>query len=646
MHNSSTTLRLAQALILLSLAWLPAWANDIIPVEAFASPPDISYVRLSPNGKNLAFLLRVSGDDVHGTAVRIFNTETGEVKDLAAAKADEFRVNRILWANDEQLLMSAVFPAVRDGTPTTETRLIVFDIETGEDRSVLSKRYLRKHDFIPQIQDDIVDLLPSDEDHILLAGRFTYYNESRLLKINLRSGKVTVVVHDEPYVYSWATDEQERVRLAYWREGTEYRIKHKALDSRTWDTLWQFEAFSDDEVWPMGFGKDPNTLYVSAYHEGRRAIFKVQLTDPELRKELVFSHPKYDADGSLVYSKVTGDVIGTRFSADGGLTFWDPAYKAFQESIDLSLPNTSNYIYDMSSDERRYLLHAASDTDAGMYYIGDRDKNQATPIARRYAALDPRLMAEKKKISYRARDGLEIEGFLTLPNGEKELRLPAIVFPHGGPISADDSGFDYWTQFFANRGFAVLQMNFRGSGGYGFDFMVSGLKAWGLEMQNDVEDGTRWLIEEGIADPDRICVVGASYGGYAALMEAARNPDLYRCAVSFAGVTDVAYLVRKSRRYSNSEIVEQQIGRDLGALRQRSPLHVADDIEIPVLLGHGTDDRSVRIEHGRRINKALEDGDKDVTYLEFEGGDHYLSNEQHRLQFFEAMDEFLGTHTK
>ena len=280
----------------------------------------------------------------------------------------------------------------------------------------------------------------------------------------------------------------------------------------------------------MGFGNDPNTLYVSAYHEGRAAIFKVDLTDPDLNRELVFSHPKYDADSSLVYSAVTNDVIGTRFSTGGGYTFFDEEYQNLQKSIDMSLPNTNNVFFDFSDDERFYVLSASSDTDPGRYFIGDRQNNSAKPFSRRYLNLDPNLMSEKVVIRYEARDGLEIEGLLTMPKGEHQKPVPAIVFPHGGPISFDGGGFDYWTQYFASRGYAVLQMNFRGSSGYGYEFMAAGLQAWGLEMQNDVEDGTRWLIEQGIADPEKICVVGGSYGGYAALMEAARNPDLYQCA--------------------------------------------------------------------------------------------------------------------
>ena len=278
------------------------------------------------------------------------------------------------------------------------------------------------------------------------------------------------------------------------------------------------------------------------------------------------------------------------------------------------------------------------------YLVGDRDKKSLLVFSERYPSLPMDQMAEKKIISYAARDGLEIEGYLTVPLRHEDGAIPAIIFPHGGPISYDGGGFDYWTQYFASRGYAVLQMNFRGSSGYGFEFMASGLQAWGLEMQNDVEDGTRWLIEQGIADPERICVVGASYGGYAALMEAARNPDLYQCAVSFAGVTDVAYLVTSHRNYTNYEIVKEQIGSKRSELRQRSPLHNAEAINIPVLLAHGTKDRSVRLRHSERMEKELRKAGKDVTYLEFEDGDHYLSAQEHRVAFFSAMDAFLHEH--
>ena len=650
MHRALNNLiRFDQKLLVLILfchVISPVGAETSLPIEAFATPPDIADVRLSPDGTRLVFLQRLSEDGVYGTLIRVLDLKANQVKNLGLANVDQFVINWIRWANNDQLLVSALYPATRGGVPTTETRLLALDVHSAEFRDVIPTAYLKKQARVPQFQDGVVDLLSSDADNILLSGSFSLTDQSRVLKINIRNGRTKTVQRDKDFVYDWMTDRQERLRVAFWRDGTRYRILHKAVDSRVWDTLWQFESFADDQVWPMGFGKNPDMLYVNAYHEGRRAIFKLNVNDPETSKELVFSDPNYDVSGRLVYSKITGNVIGARLSVGDGVTFWDEDYKNLQSSLDQSLPDTINTVHDFSDDEQLFVLLATSDTNAGTYYLFDRDKSRPELFTRRYMALDPQLMAEKAAIKYQARDGLEIEGFLTLPKGETGSPRPAIIFPHGGPISFNGGGFDYWTQYFASRGYVVLQMNFRGSSGYGYDFMASGLQSWGLEMQNDVEDGTRWLIKEGIADPDRICVVGASYGGYAALMEAARNPDLYRCAVSFAGVTDVAYLVKSSRRYTNYEIVQEQIGSDLKELRQRSPLSLADQIGIPVLLGHGTDDRSVRIQHGRKMYRELEESGKDVTYLEFEGGDHYLSNEVHRLEFFKAMDLFLHSNMK
>lgn len=642
-RQSRTTIVLS---VLLCSLFEQSLSNDQIPLEAFAKPPDIAQVILSPDGKHVAWLRRVSVGERLGTEISMANLEKKVGKVLGFGSVDKFVVNWITWAGNKHVLMSARFPEVRYGVPTTETRLISLNIETGVNGSVLGHGFLRSKRRVPQFQDQIVDLLDSDEDQILLAASFESAGASEVLRVNLNDGRTKRVVRDRPNTFDWVTDRQERVRIAVQRKETVYKIMHRAVDTKKWKTLWRFESFADDQVWPLGFAKDPDLLYVNAYHDGRKAIFKVDLRDPELQKELVFSHPTYDAAGGLIYSNVSGEVVGTRFSANGGFTFWDDDLSLLQQGVDAALPDTSNKIYSLSDDERKYVVLATSDTEPGTYYVGDRDKTSLDYIASRYADIDAKLLSEKRKVKYEARDGLQIEGYVTVPQGAANEPLPTIIFPHGGPISFDDGGFDYWTQFFASRGYAVLQMNFRGSSGYGYEFMKSGLKSWGLEMQNDVEDGTRWMIDNGIADPEKICVVGGSYGGYAALMEAARNPDLYNCAISFAGVTDVAYLVRSNRRYTNYQVVREQIGSDYSELRDRSPLHLSKQINIPVLLGHGTEDRSVRVTHSRRMHRALEKDGKSVTYLEFEDGDHYLSNEEHRIGFFRAMDTFLKTHLK
>jgi len=262
-------------------------------------------------------------------------------------------------------------------------------------------------------------------------------------------------------------------------------------------------------------------------------------------------------------------------------------------------------------------------------------------IAYKYSKLAPDLLSKKEKVSYKARDGLAIEGYLTLPKGDKTENLPTIIFPHGGPISYDGSGFDYWTQYFANKGYAVFQMNFRGSSGYGHDFMKQGIASWGQAMQDDVEDGTRWLINEGIADKGKVCIIGASYGGYAALMGGVKTPDLYQCIVSFAGVSDVEQLVKSHRRYTNYDIVKKQIGSDYDKLWDASPLKHAKKITKPVLLIHGSKDRVVDHDHSEDMYSKLKRKKKTVKYIELEGADHYLSNNGHRLETFNAIDQFL-----
>lgn len=616
-----------------------------LPVEAFASLPDVRSFKLSPSGEKLIFLESFAVDDLDGVAVRLFDIEKGKLSYLVTTDNTKFKVNWIAWAGDDHVLVSAVFPAFRWGTPTTETRLMVKSLVDGELRNVLSRSFYKGLSWVPQFQDDVIDFLPDEPNSILLSVPRKDPRASHVFKIDVATRKRKSYSSPKTNVTNWYTDQQNRVRAGIYWEDTEYRIYTKSIDKKAkWKELTRFESFSESQIWPMGFGLDPNILYFRAYHDDRLAIFKTDLSTEEFDRELVFSDENYDVDGGLIYSEKTGEVIGTTYSEGGGFTFWDPTYKALQAGIDKALPDTNNYIVDFSGDESKYILFATSDTDAGSYYLGDRAKKSLMFLGRRFRELPIESMVEKEYFEYEARDGLVISAYLSQPKKRSEKPLPTIIFPHGGPISYDDGGFDYWTQFFVNRGYAVLQMNFRGSSGYGYDFMKAGLQNWGQAMQDDVEDGTRTLIEKGISDPDKICIAGASYGGYAALMGTVKTPDLYQCAISFAGVTDVAYLVSKSRRFTSYEIVKEQIGSKRSLLKEVSPVNHVDKIQVPVLLVHGDQDRSVRIEHGRKMERRLRKAGKDVTYLEIEDADHYLSKQEHRIAAFKAMDEFLAKH--
>lgn len=630
----------ASAFIALSSLFISPFVQaKHIPIEAFASLPDVSKMRLSPDGSKAICLVRVETPTKSGNLVTMFDTKTLESTQLAFSENEKYVITNINWASNEIVLVDAKFPAVRYGTPTTETRLLKIDIATKKVSSVLPKLFLKRLNYIPNILNTVVDYLPEDDNHIIMSmSGFDSSYEETLVQANISGeGRTKVYNSSEDNISTWILDSQKTPRIAIHRDETTYTIQERKNEDEDLRDLWTFEAFSPDEVWPLGFGKNTNELYVTALHEGKDALFKVNLADKSLSKELVLASEHYDIGGSLKYSKLTGEVIGI------GGRYIDEKYKKFEKALDRALPDTTNHILGFSDDENTYIVFATSDIQPGLYLLGNRKEKSLVPIAGRYNALDPELLREKKSISYQARDGLEIKGYLTLPQN-KDKNLPTIIFPHGGPISHDSAGFDYWTQFLANRGYAVLQMNFRGSSGYGYDFMKQGLASWGQAMQDDVEDGAKWLIEQGIANKDKMCILGASYGGYAALMGPLKEPELYKCAVSFAGVTDIEYLVKKSRRYTNHEIVKKQIGSDYDILWERSPLKHAKKMKPPVLLIHGSKDRVVNVHHSEEMFDELDDEDKDVTYLEIKGGDHYLSNNEHRLQAFKAIEKFLAKH--
>lgn len=617
-----------------------------LPVEAFAKLPAIESVQLSPSGNHLAMMMSHTQDGVTGTLIKIINTETFEVSFPLYSDPSEYRVNWFTWANDEQILVSTRFASIRFYTDIQETRLLKVNINGGKPESVFRKRYLRKQKRLPAYQDRIVDLLPNDPDHILINLAIDNYQSSKVVKVNLKSKKVQPYSTDGSFIRYWVTDQQERIRAKVWRQDTDYKVLAKAVGEQKFSTLWEFESFSEEQVWPMGFGKNPNELYIRAYLDDRLAVYKINLTDPELHRELILSDSENDIEGSLIYSEKTGEAIGVRHKNDNGHTYWDPDIKGLQAVINKALPDTFNTLYSLSKDQNKYVLFTQSDSDSGSYLLGNRKKGSLDYIALEYPELTKPYLSDITEITYQARDGVDIDAYLTLPKQRQDKKIPFIIFPHGGPHSSSGNYFDYWSQFMAHRGYGVMQMNFRGSSGQGFNFKTSGLKNWGQEMQLDVEDGTRWLIENGYADPENICIVGASYGGYAALMEAASGSELYQCAISFAGVSDLYDLIKSYKYTSIYEIVKEQIGQDRATLKKFSPIKKVKDINIPILMVHGDTDNVVDVEQSREMVSALRSAKKDITYIEQKDGDHYLGHEAHRIEFFRAMDTFLAEHLK
>lgn len=630
-----------------------------LPVEAFGSLPDITQVALSPNGEQVSAIVRINLPNTKGTAVQVTNLKTGDKKFAVFTDNKKYDFYWVRWKDDKTLLVGLMFPEKRDLTlgfssfrsKTRETRLMIVDLETNETFTPFSNAFIAKYKFAPVNEDNVVDILPDEPDTFLMAlptdQTLAFGNNSYegVYKVNFRKHSVHLEQGSEENVYDWWADQQHHIRAGFFYENTSgiRKIVFKNTQDTKWQAQWPHKLFSEESVTPIGFGADPNTLYVHAYHEKRLAVFKVNLADKDLKKELVYSDPVYDVNGGLIYSSVTHDVVGVSYSARGGAVFFDPELKKLQASIDRALPDTTNVIYSFSKDMQSFVLFSSSDINSGTYYIGHRNPIKLEAFAYHYKQLPSSLMAPVKRYDYKARDGLAIEAYLTLPKNSLGKNLPTIIFPHGGPISRDDDSFDYWAQFLADKGYAVLKMNFRGSAGQGLEFRNAGLKNWGMEMQDDIEDGARKLIADGISDAKSICILGASYGGYAALMGAVKTPDVYKCAVSVAGVSNVYEMVKDSRDvWSSYNTIDEQIGNDYKHLHEISPVNYADKIKIPVLLVHGDSDRQVDIKHSVQMYDALKKAGKDVTFVTLPDEDHYLMNNENRVTTFKAMDEFLN----
>ncbi len=622
---------------------------QLLPIEAFARLPEAQSVKISPGGRYISFLKNIEGE----TGLITVNLATGKANALVKTDNRSMRFRWYEWANDDQLIASVIYVDPLATVKYYMTKLIRATADNSEAPRVIVKPsedsvgiLTNSSERVSQFQDNVIDFLPEDPEHVLLSADFDKPLYPGVYSLNIDSGVRHRLKEFSKPIRAWMTDQQGEIRIGIGvnKDYDRRFVKVRHAEKNDWKKAWEYTEHSGDAVSPLGFGIDPNVLYVRAYQDDRKAIFKVDLSKPDWPRTLVAADPRYDISGPLIYSPKTRDVIGVYHgeAADARIYF-DRSYKKFQESINRVLPDTVNYIIDLSRDERRYIVFSTNDDAPGTYYWGDRDQNSLQELFVTYPLLTRDKLPPTKKVSYKARDGVEIEAYLTVPDG-KAGPLATVVMPHGGPFNRDYGGFDYWKAFFVNRGYAVLQPNFRGSTGYGRQFQMAAFKGFGDRPQDDIADGAKWLIEQGIAAEKKICIVGASFGGYSALMGAVKTPDLYQCAISFAGLSDLKAYLDGQWYYAGYEAIKRQIGDDRETLKQHSPRRRVSEIEIPILLVHGVDDVTVPVEQSQLMADALEKRQRIFKYVELEEGTHHLSIERNRIRLFQEMDLFLAEH--
>lgn len=617
-----------------------------LPLEAFYTGAQISNVELSPDGTHLLALWHSDGS----TTVTVFDLEAGERFHPLSSENEEFKFHWVTWANNDRLLVSLRFDDQRLHAGTrkwAQTRLLALNAKGDPDVVRLMRPERRRDGWISQFQDNVISMLPDDPEHILVSDDREAPNRETVYKVDVYTGKLSRVMKHAGNVVSWKADREGVVRIAEGYDDRNRKFTIRVRDPRTneWGVGWEYVVFEEPAIHVMGFGKSANELYLLSDHEGRQAIFRANLSVDGYPLELVLSDAEYDIAGQLIYSPAHKDVVGIYYNDNSAKSvFWNAEFKAFQAGVDRALPDTFNYITSLSNDARKYIVFSSSATRPGTILFGDRDQGTLSHVADTYPALDENVLVAKRKLSYQARDGLELEAYLSLPRHYAGEPLATILLPHGGPMARDGNSFDAFSAFMVNRGYAVLQPNFRGSAGYGHNFMMMAVGGMGLAMQDDLTDAVKFLIDEKIADPGRVCIVGGSYGGYAALMGAAKTPDLFQCAISFAGISDVALLRSEARNLLYGGVARDQLGGSFGHLRAVSPARLAEQVKSPVLLIHGEDDTVVPVTQSRLMANALSKHNKAHEYIELKGGGHYLDYLPHRKQTFEAMETFLLRH--
>lgn len=484
------------------------------------------------------------------------------------------------------------------------------------------------------------------------------YVGSRLRRINTLTGAAEFVPGPKAdgFAYDYMLDFHGQPRLARIIDDIKTIIYYLDPATEKWRELAAYDNYghAQDRLLPLDFGPD-GTLYVVAYAgENTSSLRTFDFAAGAVSKHALAVTPGYDFAGRLV---MHDKLVGLRLTTDAEANVWfDPAMQAIQDAVDKALPATNNLIMvPERASSPRVLVEAYSDVQPGQYVLFEKKTGQLQLIGETYPRIQSAGMGRQKVMRYKARDGLEIPALLTLPAGGAHKNLPMVVLVHGGPWMRGASwGWNAESQFLASRGYAVLEVEFRGSTGFGLAHFQAGFKQWGLAMQNDIADGTRWAIDQGIADAKRICIAGASYGGYATLMGLVNDPELFRCGIEWAGVTDIE-LMYTGTWFSKSDLstgylrygMPIMIGdrvKDAAQLKATSPIHQAARIRQPLLLAYGGKDTRVPMHHGELFRAAVERTNKQVEWVEYDNEGHGWSRPGNRIDFWQRVENFLNRH--
>lgn len=623
-----------------------------IPISEFNKMPMVAQPSVSPDGKNIATI--VNSEDKTQVAIIPFN-DPSKMSIIVALGGDKFRIDSIDWANNERILITVSQPFKAYGLQLRTSHIYSASLD-GKDVIELKKRLHRKataEEFYRN-SPNLLSLLKDEPNHILVTiNDIRDNNYSSVFKVDIRDSSYEKYLPNGKLITSWNVDSKGQVLMAY---GTDedtttdkrYFYTRKGNES-DWELVKVTESYASETFSPRLFEPKTNSvIVVSDYKLGKDALWRYSISSGEYT--LLGEAPDgFDIEDAIIVEE-SGErkVVGFSYVDDflKRIYFADDSQSLNQQIADLFLKNgLQASLFHWNSDKTRYIISAVSDTNPTQYFLFDRKNPKLTPWYGTFPSLAKYELSSVLRIEFQARDGMTLFGYLTLPKGVKNP--PLVVHPHGGPYGIRDTQyFNPFVQLFASRGYAVLQVNYRGSGGYGNRYHTNGYEQWGKKMQTDLEDGVLWVKEKGFANTQRSCIAGASYGGYAALAAGYQTPDLFKCIVSIAGVGDMSEQVKMWRKKRLRSYIQNAVNPNDENLQGISPQFHADKFKAPVLLIHGQMDTRVSYRQSEKMYEALQAAGKDVDYKLFKFGTHYLNDAVNRREAMGLMIEFIDKHLK
>lgn len=624
-------------------------ADEQIPIESFFKLAQYSAMAISPDGVHIAALAPVNGRQ------NLVVLDLEHKKGAPLTQLGDRDIVFFAWLNSKRLLVQTGKLGVRDDD-ARGGGLYAVDVDGSNDRRIAEGGDELAFTGIRTTFTDtsLVRTLPDSDDIIAVETLVEEHKVTpgALVRINTRSARRTNVSGTKPDAGDnelWVADNKGVARAFVAQSNSKVRIWYRAGENAPWVKLDEFGALSEGQWQPLALAEDDKTLLVGS-HRGhdKEAIVRY---DPEKKTfgEVVASHPQVDLS-TLVDDPATGAVVGVLYDADrAGVAWFDEKLASVQVALDKALAGAVNG-FSWSNDRQRFVIRSRSDVNPGSFYYFDRANGKLQWLADRMPWIDPKKMSPMTPVRYKARDGLEIPAYLTIPRGSSGKNLPMVAVIHGGPwIPGDEWGFDREVQFLASRGYAVLQPNYRGTTRYGWKHFTASFKQWGLAMQDDITDGVQWAIEQGYADSKRVCIYGGSYGGYATMMGVIKTPDLFKCGINYVGVTDLDLFVTAT--WSDfaylpglDHEMKDMFGdtvKDAAQLKATSPVLLASRIKVPVMMAYGAADVRVVPEHGTRMKAAMESVGQHPVWMIVEGEGHGYRQMENQVMFYGAMEKFL-----